>query len=111
MDRLTFKQGDRWSYIKGIGKYNMQSFQNCLDKLASYENLEEQDLKEKAERENKPLTNLDKIKSFTKDELKEFILNLSFNGKCNYCADINNCGELNCIAGISRYLESEVTDE
>ena len=37
MKRLTHKQGDRWSYVSGVGKYDINSIQACIDKLAAYE--------------------------------------------------------------------------
>lgn len=54
------------------------------------------------------MTNYDRIRNMSLEEIVEFI---NKNYKCRKCAYYNKCCDSNCESGIKLWLETEVSDE
>lgn len=59
-------------------------------------------------KKSKPMTNYERIKSMSVEEIVDFI---NKNYKCRKCAYYNKCCDSNCESGIKLWLEAEVSDE
>ena len=58
-------------------------------------------------KETKPITNADRIKSMTNEELAEFLHNLNM-VMCSFAMDIQCSGTFKCLECWQKWLESEV---